>query len=264
MSKTRTLATPPRPGSQLPANRTELDIPRHIAIVMDGNGRWANSRGLLRTAGHRAGEDALMDVLAGAIELGVETVSVYAFSTENWRRSPQEVVFLMNYSRKVIAERRDELDSWGVRIVWSGSYKRLWRSVLTELQTAQRQTRHNRTLTLNFCMNYGGRAEIVDAMAGIARDVAAGAVDPRQVSEELIGQYLYQPDLPDVDLFIRSGGERRTSNFMLWEAPYAELLFVDEPWPDFDRELLWRCVRDYTTRDRRFGGAVDAVRTDLR
>lgn len=259
MSKTRTPATPPRPASELPADRSELDIPRHIAIVMDGNGRWANQRGLARTAGHRAGEDSLMDVLAGAIELGVQTVSVYAFSTENWRRSPHEVAFLMNYSRDVIKERRDELDSWGVRIVWSGRYKRLWRSVLNELQTAQRQTRNNRTLTLNFCMNYGGRAEITDAVAELSRDVLSGAIDPLQISEDLIEQYLYQPDLPDVDLFIRSGGERRISNFMLWETSYAELLFAPEPWPEFDRELLWRCVRDFTNRDRRFGGAVDKV-----
>ncbi|SDU80639.1 Undecaprenyl pyrophosphate synthetase [Arcanobacterium phocae] len=234
-------------------------IPRHIAIVMDGNGRWANARNLPRTDGHKAGEVALMDVLAGAIEIGVEVVSVYAFSTENWRRSPSEIAFLMKYSRDVIHRRRHELDDWGVKIVWSGRLPRLWSSVIRELQEAQRLTRYNSTLTLNFCCNYGGRAEITDAVVEIARAAAAGDLNPRKITEATIANSLYQPALPDVDLFIRSGGEQRTSNFMLWQASYAEMMFIDEPWPEFDRSALWRCISDYAHRQRRFGGAVDQI-----
>lgn len=232
---------------------------KHVAIVMDGNGRWANARGLPRTDGHKAGESALMDVIAGAIEAGVTVLSVYAFSTENWKRSPREVSFLMGYSREVIRTRRDELDSWGVKIVWSGRQARLWGSVLKELKEAERLTRGNSTIVLNFCVNYGGRAEIADAATELALDVQRGKIRPSQIDPDLIGQYMYQPDLPDVDLFIRTGGEQRTSNFLLWESSYAEYMFVDVAWPDFDRRTLWECLARYSTRERRFGGAQDAV-----
>ncbi|MFY9263662.1 MAG: isoprenyl transferase [Actinomycetaceae bacterium] len=252
---------PPSTGLKPPEIPDDL-VPKHIAIVMDGNGRWANSRGLPRTEGHRAGEDALMDVLAGAIEIGVQTVSVYAFSTENWRRSPAEIAFLMNYSREVIRRRRHELDDWGVKILWSGRLPRLWPSVVRELQAAERLTRYNSTLTLNFCTNYGGRAEITDAVSALAEDVAAGKLNPRKITENVFNSYMYQPHLGDVDLFIRSGGEQRTSNFMVWQSPYAELMFIDEPWPDVDRSVLWRCITNYARRDRRFGGAVDKVAKD--
>ncbi|QRV01474.1 isoprenyl transferase [Arcanobacterium phocisimile] len=249
----------PPVGRKAPPVIDRRAIPRHIAIVMDGNGRWANERNLPRTEGHKAGELALMDVLAGAIEIGVEVVSVYAFSTENWRRSPAEVTFLMNYSRDVIHRRRHELDDWGVKIVWSGRQPRLWSSVIRELQEAQRLTSYNSTLTLNFCCNYGGRAEIADAVADIAQRVADGELKPRKITEETIAQALYKPELPDVDLFIRSGGEQRISNFMLWQSSYAEMMFVDEAWPEFDRTTLWRCISDYASRNRRFGGAIDNV-----
>ncbi|QOR44796.1 di-trans,poly-cis-decaprenylcistransferase [Trueperella pecoris] len=234
-------------------------VAAHVAIVMDGNGRWANAQGLPRTEGHRAGEDALMDVIAGAIEAGVKVLSVYAFSTENWRRSPREVAFLMNYSREVICRRREELRTWGVKIVWSGRQPRLWTSVINELQAAERHTAACDTLILNFCVNYGGRNEIADAAAELAHDVQRGLVRPHQVTPELLGQYMYQPDLPDVDLFIRTGGEQRTSNFLIWESPYAEYMFVDEPWPEFNRQSLWRCLESYASRDRRFGAAKDTV-----
>ncbi|VEI14118.1 polyprenyl diphosphate synthase [Trueperella bialowiezensis] len=236
---------------------------RHVAIVMDGNGRWANARGLPRTEGHRAGEDALMDVIAGAIDAGVEVLSVYAFSTENWKRSPREVSFLMGYSRDVIRKRRGELNDWGVKVVWSGRQARLWGSVLKQLKETERLTRNNTVLTLNFCVNYGGRAEIADAAAELARDVRAGTITPDQVTPELLGSYMYQPDLPDVDLFIRTGGEQRTSNFLIWQSPYAEFMFTDVPWPDFDRHTLWECLRAFSERDRRFGSAIDAVRAPL-
>ena len=222
---------------------------------MDGNGRWARERGLPRTAGHEAGEAALLDVIHGAIEVGVTTVSAYAFSTENWKRSPDEVRFLMGFNRDVIRRRRDELDELGVRVRWAGRRRRLWRSVISELEDAEQRTKHNRTLTLQFCVNYGGRAEIADAAAAIARDVADGRLRPDSVDERTIGRYLDEPDLPDVDLFVRSSGEQRTSNFLLWQSAYAELVFLDTLWPDFDRRDLWRAIEIYAARDRRYGGA---------
>jgi len=232
-------------------------VPNHVAIVMDGNGRWANARGLPRVEGHRAGEASLLDVVAGAIEIGVQHVSAYAFSTENWSRSPDEVRFLMGFNRDVLRRRRDIMNSWGVRVRWAGRRPRLWRSVISELEEAERLTAGNTTCTLTMCVNYGGRAEIADAAQAIARDVAAGKVKPDKVNEKLFARYLDEPDLPDVDLFLRSSGEQRTSNFMIWQAAYAELVFLDEPWPDVDRRALWRACEIYARRDRRYGGAVD-------
>ncbi|HEX7188105.1 MAG TPA: isoprenyl transferase [Actinomycetes bacterium] len=254
----RTPVRPPTPhpsGARPPAVPTDL-VPRHVAVVMDGNGRWAKERGLPRTAGHEAGEAALLDVIHGAIEIGVEHLSAYAFSTENWRRSPDEVRFLMGFNREVIRRRRDELDAMGVRVRWAGRHKRLWRSVIDELEEAERRTRGNRTLTLQFCVNYGGRAEIADAAAAIAREVRAGRIDPEKVDERMIARYLDEPQIPDVDLFVRSSGEQRTSNFLLWQAAYAELVFLDTLWPDFDRRDLWRAIETFASRDRRYGGAV--------
>ena len=255
-------APPPHPsGARPPPIPAEL-VPRHVALVMDGNGRWANQRGLPRTRGHEAGEAALLDVIHGAIELGVGTLSAYAFSTENWRRSPDEVRFLMGFNRQVIRRRRDELHAMGVRVRWAGRRPRLWRSVIAELEDAERMTAGNRVLTLQFCVNYGGRAEIADAARAIAREVAAGRLDPEKVDERTVARYLDEPDLPDVDLFVRSSGEQRTSNFLLWQSAYAELVFLDTLWPDFDRRHLWRACQLYASRDRRFGGALDPVGDD--
>ncbi|MDQ1586172.1 MAG: trans,polycis-polyprenyl diphosphate synthase [Actinomycetota bacterium] len=237
-------------------------MPNHVALVMDGNGRWARQRGLPRTKGHEAGEAALLDVVQGAIEIGVRNLSAYAFSTENWKRSPEEVRFLMGFNRDVIRRRRDELDAMGVRVRWAGRRRRLWRSVIDELEDAERRTADNTTLTLQFCVNYGGRAEIADAAAGIARDAAAGHLDPEKVDERTIARYLDEPGIPDVDLFVRSSGEQRTSNFLLWQSAYAELVFLDTLWPDFDRRHLWQAIETYARRDRRYGGAdPDAGRT---
>jgi undecaprenyl diphosphate synthase len=223
---------------------------------MDGNGRWAKQRGLPRTKGHEAGEAALLDVIHGAVEIGVRYLSAYAFSTENWKRSPDEVRFLMGFNREVIHRRRDELDAIGVRVRWAGRRRRLWRSVIAELEEAERRTRDNDVITLQFCVNYGGRAEIADAVRAIAEDVAAKRLRPSKVDEELITRYLDEPDIPDVDLFIRSSGEQRTSNFLLWQSAYAELVFLDTLWPDFDRRHLWQAIEIYARRDRRYGGAV--------
>jgi len=228
---------------------------------MDGNGRWANGQGLTRVEGHKAGEASLLDVIAGAIDIGVKCVSAYAFSTENWKRSPDEVRFLMGFNRDVIHRRRDEMDSWGVRVVWSGRQPRLWRSVINELRDAEERTKHNDVITLNFCVNYGGRAEIADAVRSIGADVAAGTLNPSRIDERTIARHLYHPDVPDVDLFVRSSGEQRTSNFMLWQSAYAEMVFLDTLWPDFDRRDLWRAVEMYVDRDRRYGGAIDRSAT---
>ena len=233
-------------------------VPRHVAIVMDGNGRWANSRGLTRVEGHKAGEAALLDVVAGAIQLGVTHLSVYAFSTENWKRSPDEVRFLMGFNRSVLHRRRDQLNEWGVRVRWAGRKPKLWASVINELQYAEKLTAANSTLTLTMCVNYGGRTEIADAVRGIADDVAAGRLRPSAVTEKLIQRRMYVPDLPDVDLFVRSSGEQRTSNFMLWQSAYAEMVFLDRLWPDFSRVDLWEAAEMFARRARRFGGAVDA------
>lgn len=233
-------------------------VPEHVAIVMDGNGRWANRRGFTRIEGHKAGEEVLLDVVAGAIQAGVKWLSVYAFSTENWARSPDEVRFLMGFNRDVLHRRRDQLNEWNVRVKWAGRKPRLWGSVIKELQFAEELTRDNTGLTLTMCVNYGGRVELVDAMRSIADDVAAGRLKPSAISERLVQKRLYVPDMPDVDLFVRSSGEQRTSNFLLWEAAYAEMVFLDTLWPDFSRTDLWHAIQLYLDRDRRFGGAVDA------
>jgi len=231
-------------------------VPRHVAVIMDGNGRWAKARGLPRTAGHERGEFALFDLVQGAIAAGVQCVSAYAFSTENWRRSPDEVRFLMGFNRDVIRRRRDDMHAMGVRVRWAGRRPRLWRSVIKELEIAEQLTRDNTVLTLTMCVNYGGRAEIADAARLLALDVAAGKVNPDKVNEKVLARYLDEPEMPDVDLFVRSSGEQRTSNFLLWQSAYAEMVFQDTLWPDYDRRAFWQALEVYASRDRRYGGAV--------
>jgi undecaprenyl diphosphate synthase len=245
----------PHPGGAQPPKIPGELVPRHVALVMDGNGRWAKRQGLPRTEGHKAGEYALFDVIMGAIELGIPYLSAYAFSTENWRRSPDEVRFLMGFNRDVIRRRRDQLNEMGVRIRWAGRRQRLWRSVISELEDAERMTVGNSVLTLQFCVNYGGRAEIADAAKAIALEVAAGRLNPDKIDERTIGRYLDEPEIPDVDLFVRSSGEQRTSNFLLWQSAYAEMVFLDTLFPDFDRRHLWHACEIYASRDRRYGGA---------
>ncbi len=198
----------------------------------------------------------MFDVVEGAIEVGVKWLSAYAFSTENWRRSPDEVRFLMGFNRDVIRRRRDDMHAMGVRVRWAGRRPRLWKSVIAELETAEELTRNNRVMTLTMCVNYGGRAEIGDAAAALARAVADGRVDPGAVNERVLARYLDEPEMPDVDLFIRSSGEQRTSNFLLWQSAYAELVFQDRLWPDYDRRDLWAAIEEYARRDRRYGGAL--------
>ncbi|MFD3455186.1 isoprenyl transferase [Streptomyces sp. NPDC058691] len=249
-------APDPHPsGAQPPKIPGEL-VPQHVAIVMDGNGRWAKERGLPRTEGHKVGESVVLDVLKGCLEIGVKNLSLYAFSTENWKRSPDEVRFLMNFNRDVIRRRRDEMHEMGIRIRWTGRMPRLWKSVVKELQVAEEMTRDNDAMTLYMCVNYGGRAEIADAAAALAQDIKAGRLDPSKVTEKTLAKYMYHPDMPDVDLFVRPSGEQRTSNFLIWQSAYAEMVFQDVLWPDFDRRDLWRACLEYASRDRRFGGAL--------
>ena len=246
--------TPHPSGATPPPIPAEL-VPQHVAVIMDGNGRWAKERGLARTKGHEAGESSLFDVVEGAIELGVKAISAYAFSTENWSRSPEEVAFLMGFNRDVIRRRRDEMHELGVRVRWAGRTPRLWKSVIRELQVAEELTRDNTVCTLTMCVNYGGRAEIADASRRIAEDVAAGRLKPGKVDEKTFARYLYLPDLPDADLVWRTSGEQRLSNFMLWQAAYSEMVFTDVLWPDVDRRHLWAACETYARRDRRYGGA---------
>ncbi len=253
--RTAVRAPDPHPsGARPPAVPAEL-VPEHVAIVMDGNGRWAKQRGLPRTVGHEAGEHALFDVVEGAIEIGVKAVSAYAFSTENWTRSPEEVRFLMGFNRDVIRRRRDEMHELGVRVRWAGRAPRLWRSVVKELKVAEELTRDNDVLTLTMCVNYGGRAELADAARSIAEQVAAGRLRPDRVDQREFARHLYVPELPDADLVWRTSGEQRLSNFMLWQAAYSEMVFTDILWPDVDRRALWQAIEIYARRDRRYGGA---------
>jgi len=230
-------------------------VPHHVALVMDGNGRWAKQRGLPRTKGHEKGESALFDVVEGAIQIGVKELSAFAFSTENWRRSPDEVKFLMGFNRDVIRRRRDEMHRMGVRIRWVGRPQRLWKSVIEELEIAEEMTAKNKVLTLNMCVNYGGRAEIADAAQALAQDVLRKRVRPEQINERVFAKYLDEPKMSDVDLFLRSSGEQRTSNFLIWQSAYAEMVFMDVLWPDVTRRTLWKAIEMYAERDRRFGKA---------
>lgn len=218
---------------------------------MDGNGRWAQARGLPRTEGHRAGEHSLFEVVEASLEIGVEWLTVYAFSTENWRRPRDEVRFLVNFNEEILVRRRDELNERGVRIRFVG--RRDWRvpkRLIRRMDEASDLTRGNRGLTFTIAFNYGGRAEIVDAV----RRIAASGVAPEKITETTIARNLYDPEMPDPDLVIRTSGEYRISNFLLWELAYSELVFTDTPWPEFQRQEFFAAIREFQDRDRRFGG----------
>ena len=256
MAKSRKVISPtPHWTGAKPPKLNPKQIPNHVAVVMDGNGRWAKERGMPRTAGHEAGEASLLDMVHGAIEIGVKELSAYAFSTENWRRSPEEVKFLMGFNRDVIRRRRDEMNDLGVKIRWVGREQKLWSSVLNELLEAEDLTKSNKVLTLNMCVNYGGRAEIVDAVTEIAKAVKSKKIKAESITEKSFNKYLYSPQMSDVDLFLRSSGEQRTSNFLMWQSAYAEMVFLDVLWPDADRRTLWKAIEIYAERERRFGKA---------
>ncbi len=240
----------PRP-TPFPDSVERETVPRHVAVVMDGNGRWAQRRGLARTEGHGAGEVALVDVTYGALCIGVKALTVYAFSTENWRRPLDEVRYLMNFNQGLLERRQYELHEQGVRITFSG--RKGWRvpkRVMQRMDEAATLTQHNTTMTLNIAFNSGGRAEIGDAVQQLVRD----QVPANKIDEKSIRSRLYHPELPDPDLVIRTSGEFRISNFLLWEMAYSELVFTEVLWPDFRREDLWEAVAEYQRRERRFGG----------
>lgn len=226
-------------------------IPRHVAAVMDGNGRWAQQRGLKRTDGHAAGEQALLEAVEGALELGVQWLTVFAFSTENWRRPQDEVQFLMGFNESLLVRRRNELHEMGVRVRFIG--RRNWRvprRLARQMDETVELTRDNSKLTFTIAFNYGGRAEIVDAVKEL---VAAGA-RPDDITENAITAHLYDAEMPEPDLMVRTSGEYRISNFLLWELAYSELVFTDTLWPDFRRQHLADAVREFQARSRRFGG----------
>jgi undecaprenyl diphosphate synthase len=237
----------------VPAELDRSRVPAHVACVMDGNGRWASRRNLPRTEGHAAGEAALLDVVNGALEIGVRWLTMYAFSTENWRRPADEVRYLMGFNESLLMRRRDELHGKGVRIRFAG--RRDWRvprRVLRRMDESTELTRHNSRMTLTMAFNYGGRAEIVDAV----RALVAEGVPAAKVDERSIRRHLYFPDTPDPDLVIRTSGEHRISNFLLWEIAYSELTFPDVLWPDVRRRHLYDAVLEFQRRNRRYGGIV--------
>jgi undecaprenyl diphosphate synthase len=229
-------------------------MPVHVACVMDGNGRWAQKRGLPRTEGHRAGEEALFDAICGALELGIGWFTVYAFSTENWRRPAEEVNFLLGViAEQVLTRRRDELHQMGVRVRIIG--RRDWRvpkRILHRIDESVEMTKDNRRMTLTVAFNYGGRAEIVDAVRALIDE----GVPSRKVDIRALSKRMYAPEMPDPDLVIRTSGEFRLSNFLIWEVAYSELVFTDVLWPDFRREHLAEAIREFQRRDRRFGGTI--------
>ncbi|MBE3571656.1 MAG: isoprenyl transferase [Moorella humiferrea] len=236
---------------------TELDpgkMPRHVAIIMDGNGRWARSRGLPRAAGHRAGVEALRDIVRACVDWGIPILTVYAFSTENWKRPQEEVRGLMNLLVEYMRRELPELKQEGVQVRALGRLEALPQEARRELERAWRETAGNRRLILNLALNYGGRAELVDACREISRKVLAGELHPENINDDVLQKALYTGDLPDPDLLIRPSGEMRLSNFLLWQLAYTELWFTDIYWPDFRRENLRQALLDYQQRERRFGG----------
>jgi len=233
--------------------KKQKPVPQHIAIIMDGNGRWAKKRGLPRTAGHAAGSETLRRIADHCNTLGVKYLTVYAFSTENWKRSQEEISGLMGLLGKYLKEALRDMEKNRVRFCFFGDLSRL----SPELQKLCREV-ESRSLEydvqVNFCFNYGGRAELVRAASAFARDVAAGIYQPEDLTEQLLSQYLYSKDVPDPELIIRPSGEMRTSNFLLWQSAYSEYVFMDVLWPDFGPKDLDRAIEEFYRRNRRFGG----------
>jgi undecaprenyl diphosphate synthase len=235
-------------------------IPRHVAIIMDGNGRWAEGRGLSRIEGHRAGLESVRDVVRAAHELGVRWLTLYAFSLENWNRPKQEVDELMRLLERYLELEIDEVHRNGIQVRAIGRVERLAASVRSQIEDAVARTRANREMTLVFAVSYGGRAEIVDAARRLLRDAESGKVDPERLDEKTFAAYLYDPELPDPDLLIRTGAESRVSNFLLWQIAYTELYTTPAMWPEFRKEHLVQAIVDYQARERRFGLTSAQVR----
>ncbi|CAN5415556.1 isoprenyl transferase [soil metagenome] len=247
----------PRFGYRSGVDLSSLDrkrMPTHVAVVMDGNGRWAQRQGLPRTDGHAAGEEALMDTIWGALDAGIRWLTVYAFSTENWRRPVDEVRFLMNFNERLLLTRRDELNERNVKLQFIGRRDLLVpKRILLRTYYTLCPDVDNTEMTVSMAFNYGGRAELVDAV----RAIAAEGIRPDKINEDTIRQHLYDPSMPDPELMVRTSGEYRMSNFLMWEMAYSELVFTDVLWPDFRRENLYDAIDEYQRRDRRFGGLSD-------
>ncbi|OAT85857.1 isoprenyl transferase [Desulfotomaculum copahuensis] len=231
-------------------------LPRHVAIIMDGNGRWARRRGMPRTFGHRAGMESIRDIVRLSTQLGIGYLTLYAFSTENWKRPTDEVNFLMNLLVEYLHKEIDELCQNNIRIHPIGLLDELPAKAGEALQVAVARSRHNSGLTLNLALNYGGRTELVEAVRAIAREVASGRLFPESIDEPVIAGYLYTAGQPDPDLLIRPAGDYRVSNFLLWQLAYTEFWMTPVMWPDFRKVHLLQALVDYQRRERRFGGLI--------
>ena len=229
-------------------------IPSHIAIIPDGNGRWAKRKGMPRTYGHKVGSEVFRRVIRYASSIGVKYLSFYAFSTENWRRSEEEVGGLMTLLGNYLVSSRKELDELNVRMIFSGRRDEFSPDFLAKIDNIVKYSSSNTGMVCNIALNYGGRDEIVHSVKEIARKVATGEITPDQIDENMISNNLFNPDIPDPDLIVRTSGELRTSNFLLWESAYSELYFTDVLWPDFKDEDLDKAIDEYNRRHRRFGG----------
>ena len=238
----------------LPAGPDSSPGPHHVAIIMDGNGRWAKARGLPRVAGHRRGAGAVRRVIRGAGELGIPVLTLFAFSTENWTRPADEVSDLMGLLRHYLRHELEELGRNGARLRVIGERSRLAPDIVSDIADAEQRTRSNTRIDVNICINYGSRDEIVQATRNLARKVASGELAPEKIDEGLFERELLTAGVPDPDLMIRTSGEQRISNFLLWQCAYAELVFVDTLWPDFGKEHLERAVAEFRRRERRYGG----------
>jgi undecaprenyl diphosphate synthase len=234
-------------------------VPRHIAIIMDGNGRWAQKRGLPRVAGHKAGAEAVRRAMQSAVDHGVEVLTLYAFSSENWKRSNEEIADLTGLMRFYLERELATLDKEGVRLQLIGDYSAFGPDMVSRLERAVAHTANNRRLTLVVALNYGSRAEITAAAKTLATRAAAGKIDPDTIDEDALAAELQTHGLPQLDLLIRTSGEVRLSNFLLWQAAYAELMFVDALWPEFDEQAFAAALERFAARERRFGGRGQAA-----
>jgi len=244
-----------RSGAEpVPQGGGPFDVPRHVAIIMDGNGRWAAARGLPRVEGHRRGVEAVRTTVRAAADLGISVLTIFSFSSENWSRPPSEITDLMGLLRRFIRKDLAELHKSNVRVRVIGEREGLDRDICLLLQEAEDLTRANDGLTLVVAFNYGARQEIVNAARRLAVEVAEGRLAADQVTPQRLSSYLHAPDIPDPDVIIRTSGEQRLSNFLLWQAAYSELVFVPINWPDFDRAALESAIEEYRRRERRFGG----------
>lgn len=238
---------------ELPDDLIRERLPRHVAVIMDGNGRWAKQRGLPRIMGHRRGVDALKDILRCCKDWGIQALTAYAFSTENWGRPIEEVDFLMTLFERVLRQELREMKEENVQIRFVGNLSALPRSLQSEIERSMDETRHNTGIQFSVATNYGGRQEIVQACRAIAMQVQQGALQPDEIDEAVFERHLYTTGVCDPDLLIRTSGEMRVSNFLLWQVAYSELYITDTLWPDFDRAEFHRALGNYQSRDRRFG-----------